>query len=115
MILNLPFIAVAVLLLIGFYGLLFKDNLIKITMSVVIIEGAVNLFLVSLGYVEGAVPPVYTMAPFEEPMAFAVPQALVITAIVIGIAVTTLMLALSVRIYQTYGTLDTKEVRRLRG
>ncbi|WGI16713.1 cation:proton antiporter subunit C [Methanonatronarchaeum sp. AMET-Sl] len=112
---NLPYIAVAILLLIGFYGLIFRENIIKTVISVVIIASAANLFLVSTGYRADGITPIYTLIPEDMVMVFAVPQALVITAIVIGLAMTTLMLALVIRIYQEYGTLDTKEIRRLRG
>jgi multicomponent Na+:H+ antiporter subunit C len=44
-----------------------------------------------------------------------VPQALVLTAIVIGLATTALMLALAMRIYEKYRTFDITEIRRLKG
>ncbi|RZN61153.1 sodium:proton antiporter [Methanonatronarchaeum sp. AMET6-2] len=112
---NLPYIAVALLLLIGFYGLIFRENIFKTVISVVIIASAANLFLVSTGYRADGTTPIFTLVPEEMVMVFAVPQALVITAIVIGLAITTLMLALVVKIYKEYGTLDTKEIRRLKG
>lgn len=110
---NLPFYAVAVLLFLGFYGLAFKRNLVKVVISISIIEAAVNLFIVSLGYVEGGVAPIYTLAPSEK-MVFPTPQALVLTSIVVGLAITALMLSLIVRMYRDYGTLDTSNIRRLK-
>ncbi len=110
---NLPFFAVAILLFLGFYGLAFKRNLVKIVISISIIEAAANLFIVSLGYVDGGVAPIYTLAPSKE-MVFPTPQALVLTSIVVGLAITALMLSLIIRMYEGYGTLDTSKIRRLK-
>ena len=114
---NLPFIFVAILLAIGFYTIGFKRNLIKIIIGIEILEGAVNMFIVALGYVKGGYAPIYTQAPSGalEKMVLPTPQALTLTSIVIGVAVTALMLAFAVNIYKTYGTLDVSKVRRLRG
>ncbi|MDH5662655.1 MAG: sodium:proton antiporter, partial [Elusimicrobiota bacterium] len=43
------------------------------------------------------------------------PQALILTAIVIGLAVTVLIVSIAVRIYEKYGTFDITKIRRLRG
>ncbi|PTD93989.1 cation:proton antiporter [archaeon SCG-AAA382B04] len=110
---DIHYIAVILLLSIGFYGILFKRNLIKTIIGLSIIEYAVNLFLITLAYVDGGVAAIYTLAPHEN-MVFPVPHALVLTSIVIGLATTALMLGLAVNIYQKYDTLDTQFVRRLK-
>ncbi len=114
---NFPFIVVALLLIIGFYTIGFKRNLIKVIIGVEILEGAVNLFLIALGYVKGAYAPIYTMAPKAalNHMVLPTPQALTLTSIVIGVAVSALMLAFAVNIYRHYGTLDVTKIRRLKG
>lgn len=116
---NFPFIIVALLLAIGFYTIGFKKNLIKVVIGIEILEGAVNLFLVALGYVKGGYAPIYTLAPPEaaapQNMVLPTPQALTLTSIVIGVAVSALMLAFAVNIYKQYGTLDVTKIRRLRG
>ncbi len=43
------------------------------------------------------------------------PQALVLTSIVIGLGTTALMVALCIRLYERYGTFDMSEIRKLRG
>ncbi len=113
---NFPFLVVGILMAIGVYTVTMKKNLIKIVIGVEIIESAVNLFLITLGYVEGAYAPIYTMAPkaAENNMVLPTPQALTLTAIVIGLAVTALMLALAINIYRHYGSLDVRVARRLR-
>ena len=114
---NFPFVVVALLLILGFYTIGFKRNLIKVIIGVEILEGAVNMFLVATGYVNGAYAPIYTMAPKKarNNMVLPTPQALTLTSIVIGVAVSALMLAFAVNIYRRYGTLDVREIRRLRG
>ncbi len=111
----IPFIAVALMLGLGLYAILFNRNLIKIAIGLSIVESAVNLFLIALGYVKGAVAPIYTMAPAGKKMVLPTPQALTLTAIVIGLATTALLLSLIVMAYKHYGTLDVREMRRLRG
>lgn len=113
MIYNIPYIAVAALVLIGLYALIFKRNLIKMVIGITLIESGVNLFLITLGYRTGSVAPIYTSSPGGL-MAFPVPQALTLTSIVIGVAVLALMLSLVVHIYRHYGSLDARKARRLK-
>lgn len=112
---NLPYIAVAFFVGLGIFTLMYKKNLIKIAIGLCLIENGVNLFLITLGYRKGAVAPIYTMAPSGQSMVLPTPQALTLTSIVIGIATTALVLSVAMMIYKHYGTLETDEVRRLRG
>lgn len=112
---NLPFLVVGVLFLIGLAAVVFERNLVKIAIGVSIVESAVNLFLIILGYRTGGSIPVFTMAGKGGPMVLPTPQALTLTAIVIGLATTALMLSLTMLLYRHYGTLDVREIRRLRG
>jgi len=115
MIYNIPYIAVACLVIIGLYATIFKRNIIKIVIGITIIESGVNLFLITLGYRKGAVAPIYTNLPKDvgvpEGMTLPVPQALTLTSIVIGVAVLALMLAIAVQVYRRYGTLDVSKWR----
>ena len=108
MIANIPFIAVAALIIIGLYAAVFRKNLIKMIIGITIIESGVNLFLITLGYREGSIAPIYTSAP-EGVMAFPIPQALTLTSIVIGVAVLALMLSLVIQMYKHKKTLDVRE------
>ncbi|MCK4240088.1 MAG: NADH-quinone oxidoreductase subunit K [Candidatus Atribacteria bacterium] len=112
---NFPYIAVIIFIGLGIYTLMFKKNLIKIAIGICLIENGVNLFLITLGYRKGAVAPIYTQAPSGQSMVLPTPQALTLTSIVIGIATTALILSIAMMIYKHYGTLDTDQVRRLRG
>lgn len=113
MIYNIPYIAVACLIIIGLYTLVFKRNLIKMIIGITLIQSGVNLFLITLGYRKGSVAPIYTSSPGGV-MALPIPQALTLTSIVIGVAVLALMLSLVIQIYRHYGTLDVRKVGRLK-
>jgi len=109
MIYQIPFIAVALLVLIGLYAVVFKRNLIKIVIGITIIESGVNLFLITLGYREGSIAPIYHGTE-EAIRSLPVPQALTLTSIVIGVAVLALMLSFIVYIYRHYNTLDVRKI-----
>jgi multicomponent Na+:H+ antiporter subunit C len=112
--LNIPFIAVALMVAIAFTMIITQRNLIKLVMGISILGSAVNLFLITLGYREGGVAPVYTHAP-DGVMVLPVPQALTLTSIVIAVSVLALMLAMVVHIYRHTGSIDSKESRMLKG
>jgi len=108
---QIPFIAVALLILIGLYAVIFKRNLIKIVIGITLIESGVNLFLITLGYRMGSLAPIYHGSE-QATRSLPVPQALTLTSIVIGVAVLALMLSLIVHIYRHYKTLDASKIGR---
>jgi len=104
-----------ILLAVGLYGVLAKRSIIKIIIGLAIMEYAANMLFVLFGYrINGRSP---ILAPDQQVLNIVdpVPQALVLTAIVIGLATTALMVALAVRIYEKYGTFDITKIRRPRG
>jgi multicomponent Na+:H+ antiporter subunit C len=111
---QVPFLAVAALVCIAIYIMLWQRNLIKVVMGVAILEAAVNLFIVTLGYRQGGVAPIYTDAP-STLMVLPVPQALTLTSIVIGVATTALMLTMIVLIYRHTGETDAEKSRKVKG
>ena len=115
----LPYLLAMVLLGIGIYAIACKKNLIKVIVGVIIIEYAVNLFLVLLGYrAKGSAPILVdgmSVSDFAQSAVDPLPQAMVLTSIVIGLGVVALMVALALRIHEKYGTFDLSEIRKLRG
>lgn len=97
-----------VLFLVGVYGIITNKNLIKIIMSIGISSNGVILFFNSLGYVKGGLPPILTetSSTFVDP----VPQALMLTMIVINLCDTALALAIIVWIYKKFGTINLEEI-----
>jgi len=104
-----------ILFLVGLYCVLIKKNLLKIVMGIVIMEYSVNLFLILLGYKKGGLPPIITAGAGKVNFVDPLPQALVITAIVISIATLALIVSLCMRIYQKYKTFDISKIRKLKG
>ncbi len=104
-----------VLFSIGVYCILRKRNLIKIIIGIIIAEYAVHLFLALVGYRLNGRAPIYSKTEEILNMVDPLPQALVLTAIVIGLAITALIVAVAMRIYEKYGTFDITRIRRLKG
>jgi len=104
-----------ILFCIGFYCILVKRNLIKIIIGLGIMEYAVNLFFILIGYKYGGQFPILSKENMSTVMVDPIPQALILTSIVIGLAVTCFMIAVALRIYKKYGTYDVRELRRLKG
>lgn len=111
---NLPFFVAALLVILGIITMLIKRNLIKMIMGLALVEAGVNLLLVSLGYREGGIAPIFTNAPAGV-MVMPTVQAMTLTNIVIGIATTALLLSFVMVIYKKYGTANADKVRKLRG
>ena len=102
------------LIVIGLFAAIFIDNIIKKVIGIALIEEGVNLFLICLGYKAGGVVPIYlpgmTADWFAANSAYPLPQALVLTSIVIGASTLAVMLALAMVLYRKHGTLSTKEI-----
>lgn len=103
------------LILIGLFTVLSKRNLIKIIVGLSVLNTGVNLLLIAIGYIHNRTAPIITQT-YTDPskMVDPVPQALVLTAIVIGLGVTALALALAIRVYGHYQTLDARKIRGLK-
>ena len=96
----------------GIY-LLLSQNLVRMLFGLIMLSNAVNLMLFTAGGLEYRLPPLIQKSQVEpiSPVANALPQALILTAIVIGFALLTFMFVLFYRTYQTLGTIDTREMQ----
>jgi len=110
-----PYLLTLVLFCVGLYCVLRKRNIIKIIVGVIIAEYAVNLMFVLVAYRMGGRSPIHSQDGAVTNMVDMVPHALVLTAIVIGLASTALLVALAMRIYEKYGTFDITKIRELHG
>lgn len=104
-----------VLFLVGLYGVITRRNLIKIAVSLSIMEFSCFLFFALIGYIDGGVAPIVDPADPLKTYVDPLPQALVLTAIVIGLATTAMLMAVIIRIYRKYKTFDIREISNLRG
>ncbi len=115
----LIYVLTIALLLVGVYAVVAKKNVIKIIVGVLILDYAVNMLLVLIGYRTGGKAPIQqadqTSEQFAAQAVDPLPQAMVLTSIVIGLGLTALMVALALRLYEKYKTFDMNEIRKLRG
>ena len=111
---NYEEMAAMVLFGIGFTTLLLNRNLVKKIIGFSMMDSAIYLFLAAKGYISGRVAPIVvngvtSMEAYINP----IPAGLVLTGIVVSVSVTALMLALTVRLYRRYHTLDIDEITAL--
>ena len=97
------------LFLIGIYMMIDNPHLIKKIIGLNFAQIAVYLMLVTIGYVDGASPPILADG-FAEPHSNPLMHVLVLTAIVVGVALTALALALAIRLYSEFGTMNVREI-----
>lgn len=107
------------LILIGFYGALTNRNLLRMIVAFTIADTGVNIVIVAIGYMRGRTAPILdsavSAAAAVQRIIDPVPQALVLTAIVIGLGVTALMLAYAYKLYEKKRTLDIASFTELKG
>jgi len=118
-------ISMIVNLAVSLYGVLVKPNIVKKIISLTILGDSANTFAILVGYraTYPVSPPVQLNVPPSpsdvsqltglsvDPL----PQALVLTAIVIGLAVNVFLIFLAIQIYRLYGTLNMREIARVKG
>ena len=106
------------LLIIGLYGMLTQKNLIKIVIGFSIVDTGIHIIIVSIGYLRGKTAPIIDSAvDIKNAVASVVdpiPSALVLTAIVIGLAVTALMLSFIIKLYQKNRSLSIDDYQELK-
>ncbi|MEJ2693439.1 MAG: sodium:proton antiporter [Candidatus Thiodiazotropha sp.] len=98
------------LIVIGLAGLALSRHLFRVVLALVIAEAGANLMLVLAGYRWDAAAPILSSLGKPPAMVDPVPQAMVLTAIVIGVGVQALAVSILVRIRQLYGTLERSAV-----
>lgn len=101
------------LIVIGAVGLAVSRHLLRLVLALGLAEAGANLLLVLAGYRWDAVAPILTGEAVTRPMVDPIPQALVLTSIVIGVGVQALAVALMIRVKEAYGTLDIRELKPL--
>ncbi len=107
-----------VLILMGLYAALTHRDILRMIVGFTIADTGVNIVLVTVGYMPGRTAPILDAAvPVADAAARIidpVPQALVLTAIVIGLGVTALMLAYAYRLFRAEGSLDISKFTELK-
>ena len=108
--------AAIILFGIGFTSLMLQRNMIKKIIGFGMMDSAIYLFLASYGYIGGRVSPIMTgtePAPLASSYVNPLPAGLVLTGIVVSVSSSAIMLALTVRLYRRYHTLDLERIAML--
>jgi len=104
---------VIVLMMTGLYTLIARENLVKKLMGLNLFQVSVILFYVAMGHVDGGTAPILIESAVDVRYSNPIPHVLMLTAIVVGVAVTAVGLALVVRIQESYGSAEEGELCRL--
>ena len=100
----------SVLLMIGFYAVIAKSNLIKKLIGLSIFQSAVFLMYISMDKVEGGTAPIIQEGAVDQLYSNPLPQVLILTAIVVGVSTLALGLAIVIRIKERYDTIEEDEI-----
>lgn len=106
------------LVIIGLWGALTQKNLIKIVVGFAVLDTGVNIIMVSVGFIKEKAVPIVGEALTKHSIvageADPVPSALVLTAIVVGLAVTALMLSYVIKMYREKSSMNIDDYKELR-
>ncbi|MGQ9474501.1 MAG: cation:proton antiporter subunit C [Actinomycetota bacterium] len=109
---NYHYAAAMVLFCLGLYTVIVRRNIIKKLIGLNIMETSVFFFYISMGYLEGGIAPIRVGGADPSRMVNPIPQALILTGIVVAVSVTALALAMVILLYRQYGTLDVDRLMR---
>jgi multicomponent Na+:H+ antiporter subunit C len=101
-----------VLLMIGLYAVIAKPNLMKKLLGLSIFQAAVFLLYITMDKVDGGTAPIIQPGAVDQLYSNPLPQVLILTAIVVGISTIALGLAVVVRIFEAYGTIEDDEIQQ---
>jgi multicomponent Na+:H+ antiporter subunit C len=110
----LPFAVAAWLFVVGLYGVVASDNLVRTIVSLTVVQSSTYVLLLAVGYVKGGKAAIFADIPQVSSAVDPVVQVLVLTDIVIEATVTGLLLALAVQAHKRFGSLDPNDLRALR-
>lgn len=100
----------AIVLSVGLFTVIAKTNLVKKLIGLSIFQSAVFLMYITMDKVEGGTAPIIQKGVEGQVFSNPLPQVLILTAIVVGVSTLALGLAIVVRIYEAYGTLEEDEI-----
>jgi multicomponent Na+:H+ antiporter subunit C len=110
----LPWAVAAWLFAAGIYGVVTSRHYVHLIGCLTVTQSSTYVLLISAGYRWGAGPPIFYEHPVGTPAVDPVVQALVLTDIVVGAAVTALLLALALQVHKRRGSLDPEELQSMR-
>lgn len=110
----LPWTVAAWLFAIGIYGIITSRHYAHLIGCLSVVQSSTYVLLLSAGYRWGSAAPIFYDLPLGTRAVDPVVQALVLTDIVVGAAVSALLLAMALQVHKRRGTVDPEELRPLR-
>jgi multicomponent Na+:H+ antiporter subunit C len=110
----LPYAVAAWLFLIGLWGVVSSQNLVRTVLSLSVVQSSTYVLLLAIGYRSAGKAPIVVDIPSSSKLVDPVVQVLVLTDVVIEATVTALLLALVVQAHKRFGSVDPDELRALR-
>jgi multicomponent Na+:H+ antiporter subunit C len=110
----LPYAVAVWVCMVGLYGIVTSRHLIHTIVCLSVVQSSTYVLLLAIGYREGGAAPVFIDIPRNTPAVDPVVQALTLTDVVVGGAVTALLLAIAVQLEKHLNTLDPDELDPLR-
>ncbi|MGB1276987.1 MAG: cation:proton antiporter subunit C [Nannocystaceae bacterium] len=110
------------LMMVGFYGVIAKRNLIKQAIALGLFQTGIFLFYISMAVVDGGTAPIWVaegVTKIPDPLAFPaaydnpLPHVLMLTAIVVGVSILAVALAIIINIRRAYGTIEYDEITKI--
>lgn len=114
LLINYPYLAAAILFLIGIATVLTRSNLLKKLIGINIMESGIFLMFIAAGNIRGGLVPILEDTVAEGVYVNPLPSALMLTGIVVSVSVSAFALALILRLHRTYGTIDAHQIAELR-
>lgn len=111
---NFPYLISMVVFSLGCLIVLTQQNLIKKVIGINVMETSIFLFFIAVGNIRGGVAPIFNPENSEAIYINPLPQALVLTGIVVSFSITVFALAIIVGLYRFYGTIHVNKLMRMR-
>ena len=103
--------AVIFLMMVGFYTLIARGNLVKKIIGLNIFQTSVFILYISMGKITGGTAPIFVEGGADVVYSNPIPHVLILTAIVVGVATSALGLSLVIRIKEAFGTIEEDEIQ----
>lgn len=102
-----------IMFFVAFYGLITSKSIIKSIACVILMETAIITFFLSIGFNSRSVPPIGTDLELIEYVSNPLPQALMITAVIVGLATTAINITMFISLFRKYKTADWDTIKKL--
>lgn len=114
LVINYPYTIAVLLFMIGALMVINKSNLFKKLIGINIMESSIFIMFIGGGYIRDAAVPAMETGNVQAVYINPLPSALMLTGIVVSVSVTAFALALILRLYDSYGTVDAKKIVEMR-